>query len=201
MSGSERPSFALPRQGCDSQAMKITLAATLAAALLLAGCATQTKEQIAAVRSAGVSAGLVHKLQRWGVLSPEDIIELKRRQVNDAVALRQLDRTGVDYVVDKSILKKLRNAGVSENVVEAVIFAGRRFEAEFRHRYHGYWGAGWYGPSGYPYDPFYYDLGWPYPRSYYGPGPFVGGGPGPGPGRGFRGGPIGPGGGPRGPRP
>jgi hypothetical protein len=188
--------------------MKTTLAATLAAALLLAGCATQTREQLAAVRASGVSAGLVHKLQRWGVLSPEDIIELKRHHVNDAVALRQLDHTGVDYVVDKNILRQLRNAGVSQDVIAAVSFAGRCFEARYRHPYRGYWGGGWYGPwgYGYPYDPFYYDFGWPYPRSYYGPGPFIGGGPGPG----FRGGgglgglgggaPFGPGG-PRGGRP
>jgi hypothetical protein len=180
--------------------MKTTLAATLAAALFLAGCATQPKEHLAAVRAAGVSPALVHKLERWGVLSPADIIELRRRQVNDAVALRQLDRTGVDCVVDKRILKQLRKAGVSENVVEAVIHAGRQFEAQFRHPY---WGDGWFGPWGYPYpyDPFFYDLGWPYPRSYYRPGP---GGPGPvGPGPGAPGGPAGPGagspGGPGGP--
>ena len=179
--------------------MKTTFAAILAAALLLSGCATQTKEQLAAVRGAGVSAALVHKLERWGTLSPADIIELKRRHVNDAVTLRQLDRTGVDYVVDKDILKQLRKAGVSEGVVAAAILAGRRFEDQFRHPYGPHPGAGWYGPRGYPYDPFYYDLGWPYPRSYYRPGPFIGGGPGPGP-RGGPGGPGGPGGGLRGPR-
>lgn len=157
--------------------MKTPLAFALAAALFLAGCATQTKEQLASVRAAGVSPALVHKLERWDVLSPEDIIELKRRRVNDAVALRQLDRTGVDYVVDKSILKRLSTAGVSETVVTATIIAGRRFEAEFLHPYPGPWRA----PRGYahPYDPFYYDLGWPYPRHHHFPGPFIGERPGP----------------------
>ena len=167
--------------------VKATLVLAFSAALLLAGCATQTREQLAAARAADVSAAVMHKLERWGSLSPADIIELKRRHVNDAIALRQLDRAGVDYVVDKSILKQLRKAGVSETVVSAVILAGRRFVDRYYHPGGLY--EGWYGPAGYAYDPFYYDLGWPYPRSYYvplappghgpvGPGPAgLGGGP------------------------
>jgi len=172
--------------------MKVTLALALSATLLFAGCATQTAEQLAAARAAGVSASVMSKLKHWGSLSPADIIELKRRHVNDAIALRQLDRAGVDYVVDKSVLKQLRKANVSETVVSAVILAGRRFEARFYHPGGLY--AGWYGPWGYPYDPFYYDLGWPYPRSHF--VPLLPPGPGPiGPG------PAGPRGGPPPPRP
>ena len=147
--------------------MKTALASLLAAALLLAGCATQTKEQLASVRASGVSAALVHKLEHWRSLSPEDLIELKRHRVNDAIALRQLDRVGVDYVVDKSTLKQLRTAGVSQTVIAAVILAGRRFEEQFQRPYSGAWHGSW----GYPYDPFFYDLGWPYQRHPYPPGP------------------------------
>ena len=172
--------------------MKTALASLLAAALLLAGCATQTKEQLAAVRASGVSAALVHKLERWRSLSPEDLIELKRHRVNDAIALRQLDRVGVDYVVDKSILKQLRNAGVSPTVIAAVILAGRRFEEQFQRPYSGAWHGAW----GYPYDPFFYDLGWPYPRHPYPPGP-----PPYAPGPGLLGGPAHAPGPPGGPRP
>jgi hypothetical protein len=177
-----------------------SLAILLASALLLAGCATQPKEQLAAARSAGVSPEVMHKIERWGYLSPGDIIELKRRHVNDAIALRQLDRIGVDYIVDKDTLRQLRKAGVSELVVSAVILAGRRFEEQFQQHRVGYWYGAAYGPWG-PYDPFLYDLGRPYPRPPYGPGPGGpdgfrggggpgGGGPGgPGGGGGFRGGP------------
>ena len=184
--------------------MKLYPTVLLAAALLLAGCATQPKEQLAAVRAAGVSPELVRKLEHWGVLSPEDLIELKRRHVNDAVALRQLDRVGVNYVVSKSIRKQLRGAGVSQTVIEALDIAGRRYEMQFRHPY----GPGWYGGWGwgYPYGPYsydYYGLGWPYaPYPYVGgpygpgPGPFGPGGRGPGGPGGFGGGgPGGPGGG------
>ena len=175
--------------------MKISrVFASFIAAGLLAGCATQTKEQLAAVRAAGVSPDVVHKLERWRVLSPEDIIELHRRHVNDAIALRQLDRIGVDYIVGKDILRQLRKAGVSQEVVAAVILAGQRFAEQF-HQYHpgGYWADGWYGPYGYPYGygP-YFDYG---PRPYFYGAPYVGGrfpgGVGPGVGGGFRGGGFG----------
>jgi len=182
--------------------MKLSLAfpALLAATLLLGGCATQTKEQLAAVRASGVSAALVHKLEHWGTLSPADIIELKRNHVNDAVALRQLDRTGVDCVVDKDIIRQLRKAGVSETVITAVILAGKRFEAQYHRPAFHYWFGGYYGPWGYPYpyDPYYYELGWPYPLHPYLDGP-ISYAPGPGPSFG-RYGPVG-GGAARGPRP
>ncbi len=148
---------------------------------LLANCATQTKEQLAAVRDSGASPTVVHKLAHWGVLSPEDIIELHRRHVNDAIALRQLDRVGVDYIVGKDILRQLRKAGVSPDVITALIVAGQRYAEEF-HQYHpgSYWADGWYGPAGYPYGygP-YYGYG-PRPYPYGGPfvsGRFPGGGP------------------------
>ena len=142
----------------------------LAAALLLAGCATQPKEQIAAVRAAGVSPALVRKLQHFGILSPADIIELRQHRVNDAIALRQLDRTGVDYVVDKPILRQLRTAGVSEPIVSAVIRAGKNFEEQFQRPSPALWYGAWSSPWGYPYDPYYYSPDWRYyHHRHYGP--------------------------------
>ena len=144
--------------------MKLPLATLFAATLIFAGCATQPKEQIAAVRAAGVSSALVQKLEHGGRLSPEDIIELKRRHVNDAVALRQLDATGVDYVVDKDIIRRLRKAGVSESVITATTNAGERFAEQFQRPYV----SAWFGPSAYPYpyDPYYYGYATPY-SGYY----------------------------------
>ena len=152
--------------------MKTPLTAFLAAALFLAGCATQPKEQIAAVRAAGVSPELLHKLEHGGRLSPEDLIELRHRHVNDGVALRQLDRAGVDYVVDKDVVRRLRKAGVSETVVTAAVNAGKNFEDQYRHPYVSAW-VGPYGypygyyPYGYPYDPFYYGYVSPYPSYHH----------------------------------
>ena len=151
--------------------MKLSIVfSSLIAAGLLASCATQTTEQLASVRAAGVSPALVHRLAHWGVLSPEDLIELKRRHVNDAIALRQLDRVGVDYIVSKDIIRQLRKAGISEDVISAVTVAGQRFAEQF-HQYHPsrYWADGWYGPGGYPYS---YD-----PYLSYGAGPYFYGAP------------------------
>ena len=149
--------------------MKFPLTALLAATVLLAGCATQTKEQLAAIRTAGVSPALVRKLEHGGRLSPADIIELRRRNVNDAVALRQLDRTGVDYVVDKDIVRQLRNAGVSEPVIAAAKAASERYADQFHRPSVSAWYSPWAYPysypyAGYPYDPYAYGYSRPYPR-------------------------------------
>jgi hypothetical protein len=154
------------------------------AAALFAGCATQTKEQLAAVRAARVSPGLVQKLEHRGILTPNDLVELKRRRVDDGVAIRQLDRVGVDYILSKKDVKMLRDSGVSTAVINAALLAGERFAVRyfdpgpwygygFGYGY-GYAYPGWYGPWGYPYRPYYYGPGWGYggyrqvyPRRYW----------------------------------
>jgi hypothetical protein len=69
----------------------------------------------------------VIKLERRGVLAPNDLIELKRRGVNDSVPIRQLDKVGVDYVVQKEDMRRLRSAGVDPDVREALADASARF--------------------------------------------------------------------------
>lgn len=154
--------------------MKIPHASLLAAVLLLAGCATQTKEQIAEARAAGISPTLAQKLERGRSLSPEDLIELRRRRVSDTITLRQIERAGMNYPVDKDITRKLRKAGVSEAVIAAAADAGERYDAQYRHPY----ASPWYGPYGYPYygypsDPFYYGYGRPYPYRLQPPFPLA----------------------------
>ena len=145
--------------------MKSPLITLLATALLLAGCATQPKEQLAAARAAGVSPGVMQKLEHSGRLSPADIIELRRRHVNDAVALRQLDIAGVDYIVDKDVVRQLRKGGVSETVITAATNAGERFAEQYRRPYVSAWVSPWgYPYPGYPYDPYYYGNVRSYPR-------------------------------------
>jgi len=144
--------------------MKSPLIALFAAVLLFSGCATQTKEQLAAIRSAGVSPALVRKLEHGGRLTPDDIIELKRRHVNDAVALRQLDRTGVDYIVDKDIVRQLRKAGVSEDVISAAKTASERYAEQFHRPYVSASYNQWWSPYPYPgssYDPYFYGYAQP----------------------------------------
>ena len=125
-------------------------------ALLVAGCATHSKSTIAAVRAAGVEEGTVRKLEHHGVLLPNDLIELKKRGVSDAVPLRQLDEVGVDYLVQRDDLRKLRSAGVARVVSDALIDASDRFWRERRAQayyygygepYPGYYGGPWWWPE------------------------------------------------------
>lgn len=131
---------------------------SLAAILMLAGCSVHSDEQIAAVRAAGVSRPTVQKLEHRGVLAPEDLIELERRGVTDTVALRQLNRVGVDYVAQRDDLAKLRKAGVSPAVREALARASGRFVYE---RYRPF-----VGPDIYYYDDWGYAPGYPYFSPY-----------------------------------
>lgn len=129
--------------------MKFVLIATAAA--LLAGCSVHSKSTIASVRASGVSERTVEKLQHHGILAPGDLIELKQHGVNEAVPIRQLDRVGVDYVVQRDDLRRLRSAGVPSTVADALIHASDRFLADR------------YVPGG------YYSAAYPYPYHYGGP--------------------------------
>lgn len=136
--------------------MKIHIA--LLALALGAGCATHDRQTIARVRASGVSERTVAKLERGGALSPDNLIELKKRGVPDDVVLRQLDEVGVNYVVTAGEKKHLRAAGVSADVVDALVSAGNRFAAyraappvyftnEYDY-YPRYYGGPWWYPHG-----------------------------------------------------
>jgi hypothetical protein len=136
------------------------LAIAFAFATLLSGCAVHTKETIATVRAAGVPESTVNKLAKRGVLTPEDIIGLTRRGVDDAVIIRQLEEVGVDYAVMGDDVKKLRAAKVSRDVISALIVAGDRWRwqriAQAQRFYYydsdwGYYPPYFGGPWGWPY--------------------------------------------------
>ncbi len=136
------------------------LALACALATLLSGCAVHTKQTIATIRAAGVPEPTLSKLSERGVLTPEEIIGLTRRGVQDAVVVRQLEVVGVDYVVLPEDLKKLRAAKVSRTVLSALVAAGDRWRwqrvamAQRFYYYDSDWG--YYpsyigGPWGWPY--------------------------------------------------
>lgn len=173
----------------------------LAVALFLTGCSALTKPQLAEVRAANVSPAVLQKLEHRGSLTPADLIELKRRRVNDSIVIRQLDQAGMTYILDKTEVKKLKAAGVSQGVIEAAIAASNRFITRYYYQYSMY-GYGWYpyyGLWGFPVRPYppgvFAPVGGPgFGGGFgpgFGPGPGIGFGPGPGFGRGpgFGGGP------------
>lgn len=136
----------------------------LVAALLFGGCATHDRATIAAVRAAGVSPRTVAKLERGGPLAPEEVIELRRRGVSDAVPLRQLNEHAVDYIVQREDIARLRGAGVRPAVREALIEASDRFARERRSPrrvwYDPWWDFGYGDPLHGCGDPFW----WPQTR-------------------------------------
>ena len=130
----------------------------LLAVTLFSGCATHSPEEIAAVRAAGVSNRTVAKLEHEGILAPEDLIELRRRGVNDGIAIRHLDDVGVDYVVQRNDLRQLRRAGVRPAVVQELVRQSNDFYEDV------YDDSRWsIGVSAGYYPGYYgYGYGWPY---------------------------------------
>ena len=117
----------------------------------------------AAVRSAGVSPRTLRKLEHRGVLTPDNIIELRNRRVDDELVVHHLDTVGVDYIAQKDDIKSLRSAGVRQPVIAALTRASNRHAGYLSapppsYYSHGYYGDPWY----YPYSPrYYYDPWWP----------------------------------------
>jgi hypothetical protein len=139
----------------------------LAAVFLFAGCATHSREQIAAVRAAGVSPSTVYKLEHDRVILPEDIIELRRRRVSDSVPIRHLQEVGVDYIPQRTDLRRMRAADVHAVVIDEVIIAGQRFASDRYDRPSFAWGLSIPFYSWYPYYG-HGDYGWGYGGNYYG---------------------------------
>ena len=129
---------------------------------LLAGCAVHTKEEIADARTKGLSARTLSKIEHRGTLTPENIIELKNRRVSDDLVIRHLDTIGVDYIPQKEDIKRLRSAGVRQEVITSVVRAGNRFVGYLNspppqlYYSYSYWGDPYYpyGPRGY-YEPWW----------------------------------------------
>ena len=146
--------------------MKAALA-LLSAVLLLAGCATHSDGQIAAVRAAGVSPRTVDRLADDRVIYPEDIIELRRHRVSDAVPIRHLREVGVDYVPQRNDLRRMRSANVHPDVIDETIIAGQRFVSDRYDRSNVSWGLSFPLFWGYPYYGYGYGYGGYYSRHHH----------------------------------
>jgi len=147
----------------DKKPTAARVLAICAAGVTLGGCAVHTRQEIATVRSSGVSEDVVRRIEHRGFLRPSDLIELRKRGVDDRLVIEHLDNVGIDYMVHPDNLAKLRAAGVRPAVIDALVRASDRFKVSVHHRaYYPYAPYPYpYGPAWYPYDPF------------YGPGPFV----------------------------
>ena len=105
--------------------------AALAASLLLAGCANFSPTELSQIRQRGVPPAIVGKLEQGRILKPAEIIELSRRGVPDALILRQIDDTGLDYILAKNDVANLRAARVSPPVIDALMAESDRFARNY----------------------------------------------------------------------
>jgi hypothetical protein len=116
----------------------------LALACAMAGCATYSDAELAQIRAHGLRPALVGALEHRDPLLPDALIELKRAGMSDEQIIRHLDKAGVDYVVTRDDVLRLRRAGLRPAVIDALLLASNRFAA--RHSYSDYEDAGVYDP-------------------------------------------------------
>jgi hypothetical protein len=131
-----------------------------ALALLFSGCATFNERELAYMQRTGVPAPLLVKLDRGEPLVPPEIIALRRRNVPDEFILRHLEDNGVNYLLTKQDILRMRSSGVSARVIDALIIECERFARSYATpsvevASDLWWvGSPYYGPS------LYYDAWW-----------------------------------------
>jgi hypothetical protein len=135
--------------------------ASLSLLVLISGCATFSDSELAQIRQHGVAPAIVGKMEDGRVLTPSEVIELTRRGVPDDFIIRQIDDAGVDYVLNRNDVKKLRSAHVSQPVIDALQAQSDEFASHYSSPGHVHAYAA-YPP--YPYD--YYYGGYPYYYPY-----------------------------------
>ena len=104
---------------------------TVLAATLLAGCASFSQKELAQIRQQGVPPAIVGKMEQGHVLKPDEVIELARRGVSETLILRQINDAGLDYVLAKNDVTRLRAAHISQAVIDALIAESDRFARNY----------------------------------------------------------------------
>lgn len=105
--------------------------ALLLAAVCLTACSTFEDHELASFRAKRVPPPVYEKLSRGEALSPSDIIELTRRGVAETQIIRQLDDHGIDSLLQRADVQRMRRAGVSARVIDAALLASDEFARDF----------------------------------------------------------------------
>lgn len=100
-------------------------------ACLFAGCATFNESELAYLRGRNLPPSVLAKLERGGFLTPPDIITLTNRGVPDRFIVRHLEDNGVNYLVNRSDVTRMRKAGVSALVIDVLIEQCERFARSY----------------------------------------------------------------------
>jgi hypothetical protein len=132
----------------------LTISLASVACTLLTSCATFTRTELQALGQRGVPAPLVARLDQRRPLTPPELVDLTRSGVPDRYLVRHLEDRGVDYVVTRPDVMRLRKAGASALVVDTLLRESDRFAAGYSVRESVY-----LHDTGY-YDDPWYDGGW-----------------------------------------
>lgn len=114
---------------------RIALLFLTVAASLLSGCTTAARKNTAmAAAQYGTDMAVVDKLERGRVLSFDDLEELGRRSVPDAVILAHLRRRDDPYRVTAAQVSRLRESGLSDRVINYLLDSRERAARRVRSR-------------------------------------------------------------------
>ena len=121
--------------------------------LTACGLSDQQKADYASVQRSGVSSATYDKMLHGDALSISDIENLAHARVNDGVVLRYLRNQGTIYTLNSNDVIRLRQAGVSQSVIDYMLQTARYYDS----------------------DPYFYDYPYAYDPFWYGPYGFYGG--------------------------
>ena len=121
--------------------------------LFLVGCQTVNRQDQAVLRAHNVPQDVYDKMLYGDPLSLEDVIELSHRAVPPGLIIHYMDVTDTVYRLRKVDVKRLRAAGVNEQVISYMLDSGRVYASEVYAGY-PYPYAGPY-PYSYGYDPYF----------------------------------------------
>lgn len=121
--------------------------------ILFSACETVNQQDRAVLRAHEVSSDVYDKMVYGDPLSLQDVVELSQHAVPAGLIIRYMDRTDTAYRLGKADVKRLRAAGVNEQVISYMLSTSAP-----------------YAPGPYPYASYPYPY---YPYNYY-YGPYAG---------------------------
>lgn len=122
--------------------------------ILLAGCGTVTQQDRTVLRAHDVPPDVFDKMLYGDPLSLDDVIALSQRAVPPGLIIHYMDKTDTQYILRKPDVKRLRSAGVNEEVIAYMLSTAPQY------------GPG--GPAAYSsYPPYAYPYAGPYPYGAY----------------------------------
>jgi len=142
--------------------------------LLVTGCETVDRQDRAVLRAHNVPEDVYEKMLYGDPLTPDDVIVLSQRAVPPGLMIRYMRDTDLVYALRKADVKRMRAAGVSEEVIAYMLSTAPPSGPVVYRGGYGYpYGSPY--PGGYPYAYGPYGPYGYYGDYYGGPVVFVGG--------------------------